>query len=1030
MTNVLYLIGWNCLVAALMGIAVWLSCRAGVLRRRPALCHGLWLLVLFKLVTPPLVPVPMLPAIAAVERGEIATIPKSVEHIGNQNNSFGPFGDDANASKTKLTETVVEPSEAPTVVNSTPRVAIPRESYRFAWRETCVALLGASLVVSISLWVAAMRQFRQVRRLLRGSSVQAGRAAELLCEVSRRFGSRSTPGLSIVNGSITPMLWAGSGKATIVLPRQMADSFDDDQLQRIIAHELGHFVRRDHWSNLFAFMVTTLFWWNPVAWFARRELASAAETCCDALAVARLSGSRKSYAKTLLAAVDFVTLNKPLQPVLGIAFGESRSLRRRFEMLASANVRSDVSRTGWILLALGSATLMLLPARAQEKPAPSTSPTAVAGATVSADDSDASASPVKSEPNEPNQNPKFYVTGVVSEKQTRKPIADAEVNILVDNEQNPDKRLLSGATDSEGRYRIEVPLGSVRLWSPRLKPGYWLDPADAMAALVTSPDKPTVTHDIAANSGIAWPVRVAVEGGIPVGTEFMVSVMELEDDATRQSWIKGAGVSLNKHPNSSFCTLGTNGIGAFTQCGETGKLIVNLGSVAIGSVMSEFIVKPGFDINKVKSIAPVAGTDKVTMTDEAGATATIGKAEVTLENGLPLLTFHLARRLPSEVQAFAGQVVDAAGNPVEAVRVGAALATPSGGSGDTAEFATTDKDGRFALKLTMPESKEKHHLMLVITKDGYAGFDSPKIAMPKEATPVVEVGKFVLQTGQSLPIRVVDANDKPLAGAVVEPQHDYALRRQAIRTDAQGRGILRNLPASVVSLYASYGSLMLQSKIVVYDQAAENEEITLRLRPFDPAQAKPVPDPPPLGTAAPNWLIVGWTDGQTRTLDDYRGKVIVLDFWGIWCSACMNGLPATKEIEAKYAGRADIVFLGIHSAGTDMSQIKKLQRLKDWNLVTGLDEGSDLAQGAMARAYGAQGWPATVIIDREGKIAYNSNLEKWDKVTIVQEKARVAKALNLPAEKSEASFEEQVARINAINVFRLSELIDRALEQK
>jgi thiol-disulfide isomerase/thioredoxin len=235
-----------------------------------------------------------------------------------------------------------------------------------------------------------------------------------------------------------------------------------------------------------------------------------------------------------------------------------------------------------------------------------------------------------------------------------------------------------------------------------------------------------------------------------------------------------------------------------------------------------------------------------------------------------------------------------------------------------------------------------------------------------------------------------------------------------------------------VPVRASYGSLVHQSKIVVDDQSADGEETTLQLKELNPrgAQAQPVPDPPPVGADAPELSVVGWTDGQTRKLSDYRGKVVVLDFWGIWCSACLNGLPAMKELEAKYANRLDIVFLGIHSAGTDMSQVKKLQRLKDWKLVTGLDQGSDVVEGAVARAYGVHLWPTTVIIDREGKVVFNTNLETFDAVTSFQENARVAKAMQLPPVKPGASFEDRVVRTNAMNVFRRSELIDRALEQK
>ena len=394
------------------------------------------------------------------------------------------------------------------------------------------------------------------------------------------------------------------------------------------------------------------------------------------------------------------------------------------------------------------------------------------------------------------------------------------------------------------------------------------------------------------------------------------------------------------------------------------------------------------------------------------------------------------RTSPQAVQQFTGQIFDVAGNPLDAVRVGSAVGS-SGGSGDTGIFTTTGADGRFILNLEMPESKQKHHLRLIITKDGYAGFDSPRVDFSHKASAVIDLGKFTLRRGHSLPVRAVNENGKSLAGAVVEPQGDYAQRRQKIRTDSQGRGVLRNLPAGVVRVYASYGSLARQSTIVVNDKTSDGEETTLRLKELDPqpmaghkAADLPFPDPPAVGTATPELSVVGWTDGQKRTLGDYRGKVVVLDFWGIWCSACMNGLPAMKEIEAKYAGRSEIVFLGIHSAGTDMPQIQELQRTKEWKLPTGLDAGTDVAEGTTARAYGARGWPTTVIIDREGKIAYNSNLKKWNAFTAAFEMARIAKAMNLPPAKSDASREEQIARINAMNVYQHSELIDRALGQK
>src|SRR5262245_37164048 len=62
MTTVLYLVAWNTLVAAAVAVTVWLLSRMRSMQLRPALCHGLWMLVLLKLVTPTLLSVPVLPA--------------------------------------------------------------------------------------------------------------------------------------------------------------------------------------------------------------------------------------------------------------------------------------------------------------------------------------------------------------------------------------------------------------------------------------------------------------------------------------------------------------------------------------------------------------------------------------------------------------------------------------------------------------------------------------------------------------------------------------------------------------------------------------------------------------------------------------------------------------------------------------------------------------------------------------------------------------------------------------------------------
>jgi beta-lactamase regulating signal transducer with metallopeptidase domain/thiol-disulfide isomerase/thioredoxin len=1072
-TNALNLLGWNLLIVIPIAIAVWAMCRVPGLRRRPALCHVAWLLVLLKFLTPPFIPVPMLRATATEKEREVAVSPSRFRDEALPADRLVLHTEKAPLAPIPPTE--IANSDSASQIHRRDSLAAPhaaRETLHLSSRMVLLCLLGLSLSVSIGLWFSALSQFRRVRRLLKGNATQSGRAAELLNDVAKCFRQRSAPRLCIVDSSIAPMLWSEPGNSAIILPRQLADSLAERQLQMILAHELAHHLRRDHWTNLLAFHVTTLFWWHPVAWFARRELSAAAEASCDAWVLERLGAARKSYAQTLLAAVDFVTRQKLPRPAFGLSYGESHSLRRRVELLATPNVTSNVSRTGVILLALGASILIFYPAQAQEYSEPpqkslSLSPSRVAHgeSKPSSDSSRIRRTPqgqidldsyqtegrtgglmhgvgvnsssglegtvvLLSNAADVGRDNKYYVTGLVFDKETKKPIAGAKIQILVDAEPNPSKRLLHGISQADGRYRIEVPMGSCRFWFPRLKPGFWLNDADAHVGFVTSPEKRVATHDIAARRGAAWPMQLSVEGGPVDLTGLFVSVMEVKNDKTRESLLRGEPVSFYDPLNESYSELGANGAGWLTQSGETGKLVVNVadGKRRFEGFRAEFLVDPRFDMTKIKSVTPIAGTNKVRMIDEGGAQTTISKATVTLHGGLPLLTFRIARTTPLPVQEFSGRIVDVTGHPVPDVRIGSALGS-SGGSGATESVTQSGKDGRFAIKIPIYQSNERLHLVLILNKDGYAAADSRKIDLPRKPAATVDVGSLTLQAGYSLPVRVVDADGHPLPGATVEPGYDYAERRQIIRTDSQGRGLLRNLPSGLVHVTVSYGQHGKSERLVVSDVAADNEETTISLKSAvaspKPTALKPVPIA--IGKAAPEWSVTGWSDHHDRKLSEYRGKVIVLEFWGTWCGPCVQSIPMMQALATKYEPQ-DVAFLNIHTPQEAMDQINKLKKLKAWQAPTAVDRGASLSEGETAQRYGVNGFPTIILIGRDGKVSFNSSVQPKDAEAFLTKMKAFAKSHSLPfpSEKGDNEVEAE-KQLTALLRAYLSTEIDKLL---
>jgi len=183
------------------------------------------------------------------------------------------------------------------------------------------------------------------------------------------------------------------------------------------------------------------------------------------------------------------------------------------------------------------------------------------------------------------------------------------------------------------------------------------------------------------------------------------------------------------------------------------------------------------------------------------------------------------------------------------------------------------------------------------------------------------------------------------------------------------------------------------------------------------------------GDPAPEWVVEDWTDGQNRTLHSLRGRVVVLDFWGIWCGPCLQGLPVTEELQRKYRDR-DVVFLGIHSAGTSLADIKAT--LEKWGstLITARDAGPTLAEGGTVQRYRPPGWPTTVVIGADGIVVWTSNEFTGDRGAVLQEMKRIAAAAKLPwpIEDGAESDVEKKRRQRVYEMFLFSEPIDAALQ--
>lgn len=121
------------------------------------------------------------------------------------------------------------------------------------------------------------------------------------------------------------------------------------------------------------------------------------------------------------------------------------------------------------------------------------------------------------------------------------------------------------------------------------------------------------------------------------------------------------------------------------------------------------------------------------------------------------------------------------------------------------------------------------------------------------------------------------------------------------------------------------------------------------------------PNDPP--RAAPD---VAFTDaaGHRLSLADFRGKVVLLNFWATWCGPCVKEMPSLDRLQAKLGGdRFTVVAVSVDRQGLDVVR-PFLARTAVQNLTTYLDPHGD-----SMRTFGIQGLPTSFIIDRTGHVA-------------------------------------------------------------
>lgn len=129
------------------------------------------------------------------------------------------------------------------------------------------------------------------------------------------------------------------------------------------------------------------------------------------------------------------------------------------------------------------------------------------------------------------------------------------------------------------------------------------------------------------------------------------------------------------------------------------------------------------------------------------------------------------------------------------------------------------------------------------------------------------------------------------------------------------------------------------------------------------------------GKAPPELQVKDWvnTDGRELKLSHLKGKVVVLDFWGVWCGPCRAAMPHLKELYAKHKD-AGLEVIGVHTTnrGEEMAAFVQEQELP-WPVAVDVDNKT-------VTAFHVDSYPDYYLIDRAGNLRVadlaNSDLDR------------------------------------------------------
>jgi len=114
-------------------------------------------------------------------------------------------------------------------------------------------------------------------------------------------------------------------------------------------------------------------------------------------------------------------------------------------------------------------------------------------------------------------------------------------------------------------------------------------------------------------------------------------------------------------------------------------------------------------------------------------------------------------------------------------------------------------------------------------------------------------------------------------------------------------------------------------------------------------------------------------EGEFISLEDLRGKVVLLDFWGTWCPPCVGAVPVVRDLRKRYAKEPAFMIIGV-SSDSDEAKWKEFTTKNQMVWPQYLDRDHHIQ-----RAFEVRAFPTYIMIDHEGIVRFRGTGTSWER---------------------------------------------------